>query len=185
VDTDASSTSTTRTTLELALPGDTSTSTSSTLGTATTSAGGGAGGSSTTSTTARSTASTTRPDEDTNDPACSPRGTGAAAEGNQAMRISFCIDDGNPKVGQQVRVSGTAVDPDAQIEPDCIKASWEGEQFGECVPGTVTENPVINREFSFTHTYTKPGTYTIHVGAISDAPKSSFAETTLKITVHA
>jgi hypothetical protein len=187
-DVDTESSSTTQTTFDLGLPGDvgSSTSTSTSLGTATTAAGGqgGVGGSSTTSSTVKPSTSTTKP-EDTNDPACSARGTGAATADNQPMQVSFCLDDGSPKAGQAVKVSGTAVDPDAQIEPECIKVSWEGEQFGECTPLTVSESPVINRDFSFSHTFTKPGTYTIHVGAISDAPHGSFAEATLKITVHA
>jgi hypothetical protein len=89
-------------------------------------------------------------------------------------------------VGQEIKVIGTAVDKDAQIEPECIKVSWEGEGLGSCPDLTVAgPDLVINRDFTFTHTFAKPGTYTIHVAASSDQPKSSLADATYKITVHA
>ena len=53
-------------------------------------------------------------------------------------------------------------------------------------PPTVTgPDLVVNRDFAFEHVYSKPGTYTIHVGALSDDPRSSNADATLRITVHA
>jgi hypothetical protein len=88
-------------------------------------------------------------------------------------------------VGQVVTLSGTAEDLDGGTSLDCIRFSWEGEQFGECIPPQA-DPPVSNNEsYTKTHTFTKPGTYTIHVGALSGKPKGSFAETTLKVTVHA
>lgn len=148
---------------------------------------GGGLGSSTTATTKKPATTTTTTDVDvTNDPDCVEGVTGTSLADNQPMRVSFCVDDQAPKVGQEIKVIGTAVDKDAQIEPECIKVSWEGEGLGSC-PDLRVAGPdlVINRDFTFTHAFTKPGTYTIHVAASSDQPKSSLADATYKITVHA
>ncbi len=184
----SSTTTTVRTTLTSLgqLPGAATSSSTSTPADPNGPATGGSLGSSTSTTKRPATTTTTTDPEITNDPACvegKPQGGDAS---NQPMRISFCVDDQAPKVGQPVQVIGTAVDKDAQIEPECIKVSWEGEELGTC-PDLTVPGPdlVINRDFTFTHTFTAPGTYTIRVAASSDAPKSSAANTTYKITVHA
>jgi hypothetical protein len=101
------------------------------------------------------------------------------------MKVAFCVDDPTPKVGQVVKLSGTAEDLDGGVTLDCVRFSFEGEQFGECVPPEADPPASINESYTRTHTFTKPGTYTIHVGALSGKPKGSFAEAILKITVHA
>ncbi len=160
-----------------ALPGQTST----------TAVGGG------TSTTAKPATSTTKPavttstTEASDDPLCT-RASTKDPGANDPMEVAFCVDDPSPKVGQTVTVNGTAVDRNAEVESQCINVSWEGEPFAGC---TVFEKPdpeVINQSYTFKHVFTKPGKYTIHVGAISNPPagsRQSFAEATVKITVHA
>jgi hypothetical protein len=157
-----------------ALPGQTST----------TAAGGG------TSTTVRSTTSTkpavTTSTEASDDPMCT-RGSTANPGANDPMEVAFCVDDPSPKVGQIVTVNGTAIDRNAEVESQCINVSWEGEPFTGCAVFAKPDPEVINQSYTFKHAFTKPGTYTIHVGAISNPPegRQSFAEATVKITVRA
>jgi hypothetical protein len=174
----SSSTSTTRSTAPSisGLPGQGSSSSSSSTSTTK------VGTSSTSSSTSSSTTSTT---EAADGPACSPTASSPAAADNKPMKVAFCLDDPTPKVGQVVTLSGTAEDLDGGTSLDCIKFSWEGEQFGECVPPQEDPPLSINESYTQKHTFTKAGTYTIHVGARSGKPKDSFAEATLKITVHA
>lgn len=136
----------------------------------------------TTSTTKAATTTTT---EAPDGPACSPTGSTPPSGGNLPMKVAFCIDDPTPKVGQSVTVSGTAEDLDGGVTLDCVKISWEGEEFGECFPPQAEPAESFNESYSFRHTFARPGTYTIHVGAQSGKPEGSFAETTLRITVHA
>lgn len=185
VDTGSSTTSTTR----LALPGLTtssttaaSSSTSSTVGVG----GSGGGTGSTTSTTKKPTTTTisTSP-EDTNDPKCSSTGAGDVASDPNPISISFCVEDGNPKVGQTVKIHGSAVDHDSQIEENCVKVTFDDEPVTICQTQTNPANPVINRDFTVTHVFTTPGDHTIHAAAVSDPPHGSAAATSLKVTVHA
>jgi hypothetical protein len=161
--------------------------------TSTTAVGGGS------STTVKSTTSTTKAavttstTEASDDPVCT-RGSTANPGANDPMEVAFCVDDPSPKVGQIVTVNGTAVDRNAEVESQCIKVSWEGEPFTGCAVLPTPDPEVINQSYTFKHAFTKPGTYTIHVGAISNPanppsntpdPRQSFAEATVKITVHA
>jgi hypothetical protein len=187
-DVDTAASSTTSSTLSLALPGDVGSSTSTSLGGTSTSAVGGAGGAGSTTSTMKKPTSTTStvPPEDTNDPACSQAGvTPNATSSNKPARISFCVDDASPKVGQAITINGTAVDEDSQIEPGCIVVFYDSDPPPTCTPGASPPEPVINREFSATHAFTTPGPHTIHVSVASDTPNQSLATTLLKVTVHA
>jgi hypothetical protein len=154
--------------------------------TSTTAVGGGP------STTVKPATSTTKPavttstTEASDDPVCT-RGSTANPGANDPMEVAFCVDDPSPKVGQIVTVNGTAVDRNAEVESQCINVSWEGEPFAGCTVFATPDPEVINQSYTFKHAFTKPGTYTIHVGAISNPPegRQSFAEATVKITVHA
>lgn len=185
--------STTSTTRSLGTPGQpTSSTTAVSSSTTPTVAGEGAGGASSTSTTKKAATTTTSTVPDApEEPGCSGRGTGTATSGNQAAQISFCASDASPKVGQLLKVYGSAVDPDAEIQSGCIAVSWDGETpTPSCSPRTgvpPTAPTNINESFTFTHTYTTPGPHTIRVAVVSDpgTSKSSTAEVSFTVTVHA
>jgi hypothetical protein len=188
LDTGSSTTSTTR--RELGVPGQLGSST--TVGSSTSSTvgigGGGTGGSgsSSTSTTKKpSTTTSSTLQEDTSDPDCSKQGVGDAAADPFPVTVSFCVDDAHPKVGQTVKITGVAKDPDSQVEPDCIRVTFDGVEPGTCTVVPNPSNPVANQEFTVFHTFTTPGDHTIHVAAASDPPHGSTASTSYKITVHA
>lgn len=155
-------------------------------GVSSTIASGSSSTSSTKATTSTTKAATTTSTEPPDGPACSPTGTTRSPEpGNLPMKVAFCVDDPTPKVGQSVTLSGTAEDLDGGVTVDCVKVSWEGEEFGECYPSQSDPPASYNESYTFKHTFTTPGSYSIHVGAQSGEPNGSFAEAILKITVHA
>ena len=201
-----------------------SSSSSSTTATSTVEGSGGSvpdvgSGSSTTarrgtSTTQRASTTSTRP-EDTDDPACASGSSGGVIpvedgwqerwqtmpRPNDPARISICIDDKTPKVGQTVTVTLRADDPDAVIvEQECgYLLEWEGAQPNLCrdylIPHegprpTPPQQPghVIVR---FTHVYGTPGGRTI-VGTVRSSryegyrsPYADEARADLPVVVHA
>jgi hypothetical protein len=120
---------------------------------------------------------------------------------NDPARVSICIDDRTPKVGQTVTVTLRGDDPDAVIvEQECgYLLEWEGSQGNLCrdflVPSdgprpTPPQEPghVIVR---FTHVYGSPGGRTI-VGTVRSSryegyrsPYASDARADLSVIVHA
>jgi cytoskeletal protein RodZ len=190
-DLDTGSSTTSTSTRDLGVPGQlgssttvASSSTSSTVGVG--GSGGGTGGSSATSTTKKPTTTTSSTvKEATNDPDCSKQGTSDPSADAYPVKVSFCVDDAHPKVGQAVTVTGVARDDDSQVEPGCIKVTFDDEVVTECQPVANPSNPIANREFAVTHFFTTPGDHTIHAAAASDPPKGGVAATSYKITVHA
>ena len=175
-----------------------------------------------TSTSARGGATTTRAPagvptttaEDDKIPDCAHAGGGAAAEvpadwrdrwqsmprPNVPARISICIDDKSPRVGQRVEVTLRADDPDAVIvEDECgYLLLWEGPVGNSCRDDVVAHDgprPTPLQEpghviVRFTHVYGTAGARTI-VGSVASSrwegyltPYANFAEARLPVTVR-
>jgi hypothetical protein len=203
-----SSTSSTRrtTTTALGLPGE---------GRSTVTTGQGGSTSSTsrrTTTTRGSTTSTTR-DDDLPQPGCASGGGGPAIpppddwatkwqtkpQANDPAKVTICVDDVTPKVGQVVHLSLRGDDPDAVIPNEQCSwfVTWEGPHDNPCqnvtvptgdpkpTPDQVPGHVVVQLE----HTYDTPGAKTI-IGSVASTdgdlgPYTSYAEADLVIQVHA
>jgi hypothetical protein len=202
-----STTSSTRrsSTTDLALPGRGSTVTT-----------GGSGSTSSTSrgssTTGKSTTSTTRDDE-LPEPGCASGGGGPATapadswatrwqtkpQPNDPAKVTICVDDVTPKVGQVVHLSLRGDDPDAVIPNEQCSwfVTWDGPHDNPCqsvtvptggpapTPDQVPGHVVVQLE----HTYDTPGAKTI-IGSVASTdgdlgPYTSYAEADLVIQVHA
>jgi hypothetical protein len=119
-------------------------------------------------------------------------------EANDPVTMTICIDDATPAVGQTVRLTLTADDPDAKIvEAECgWFVTWQDDHDNLCrdfllagVHPTPAEEPG-HVEVSDTHVYTQPGSFTIiasvwsaeYVGYTS--PYSSYVEANIPVQVH-
>ncbi len=195
-------------------------STTSTTATGTGPAPGVAGGSSTTiagkttATTKAPATTTTTEAPEVLEPACASGGGGPAAPAeadwaehwqskpfpNDPARVSICVDDTSPKVGQTITITLQGSDPDAVIEKaECgWFITWESDHSSLCRDFLAPDDgprptPVEQAGFvriTETHVYQSPGSRTV-TGSVWSAPYhgytepySSRATADLRIVVH-
>ena len=122
-------------------------------------------------------------------------------DSNQPLTLQICVDDISPKVGQLVRLTVIADDPDAVVlDGNCdIFVWWIGPNPGTlCRDAVAIRNPPPpppakehgHQQKTYTHSYTKAQTYLLEVdvasgpGSSEPNPYDNYATATLDILVH-
>ena len=129
---------------------------------------------------------------------CASAESAAVSDSNQPLTAEVCVSDRHPDVGESIRVTVHAEDPDATLEsldrctPNAVRFGDEVEMCDEqAACAERTEPPTATRgllEESVEHSYASPGTYTVEAilrsGGLCPHPLSNDVTVSIDIVVE-